>query len=719
MPPPETAFAAGVLGGAAVFGALSWSAVFGLTLLLLGGGWLLLHRKAAMVLTGSWLLGLAAAGFFSWSAGGGMALPARDVGGSARLRVTDSRITAVPGLAAPRLIRAEVMALRLTGESEWRSGQLSVFLRLPRDCGYLPVVGEVAEVNGVFDLPMAEGVVRNDDGALEPLPVAGSFAGFLAGRGVERVLQARSYRRIGESPGLLGRLCRVRDLLLDRALEGVDSPGGRTYAAALFFGVTGGINGETRTQFLRSGTIHLFSVSGMHVAVLAAVLLWMMRPLPFRWRYAVLPFLVLAYALTTGAAAPAMRAWTMIAIWCALRWGLLTTPPIRMLALTAGLLVLFNPGLVRDLGFQFSFLITALLLLFAERSRQWRELCSESCLWMPSGRARFPVRRRYARMLALPLALGACVVAFLGGAGLSLRAQGLLLPGSVAANLLLLPVLSLLSPVLIAKLFLGGLPGVDWLGGRLLEFGFGWLDAVTALIADGVSRLAAVRPMLWELALFYVALFCWVGAESRRWSRLGVVVLVLLLGSWCWRVAWQKPALYVVAGGFAEQPTIAVSEPAVKLAYLMDPGAVDGARLATDFLLRRGTAVIDAVLYSEPRVSVVKGSETVLALLPVQRLELPDSDRYSRHFESYFAERSERFPAVSREKNGRICRIQREKKETRLDYFNPGSKFKFTLLIEESDAGWQLRLLPEGAPEVRRLIPYGSVPEEWCYEFRY
>lgn len=189
----------------------------------------------------------------------------------------------------------------------------------------------------------------------------------------------------------------------------------------------------------------------MHVAMLAAVLLWLLRPLPFRSRYLTLAALVLLYVLSTGANAPAMRAFLHDRALVRARASLLYIPPFHALLLAGGILILVSPGLMLDMGFQYSFLITAILILASGRFDRVAELLGEEFRCMPNSRFKRRREKRLRRGWALLFAAGACFAAFLGGAGISLHTQGLLLPGSVLANLALMPVVGLLFPILFFK----------------------------------------------------------------------------------------------------------------------------------------------------------------------------------------------------------------------------------------------------------------------------
>lgn len=143
----------------------------------------------------------------------------------------------------------------------------------------------------------------------------------------------------------------------------------RTAAAvlAMTLGETNRLTTEDKEAFRRTGTIHLFSVSGMHVGMvggilwLALSLLRLPRPL-----IAVLTMLGIGiYVLVTGARPPSVRAAMMA---CIFLGGLvLARPPAALNSLFAAgtVILMLNPAELFNPGFQFSFAVVLALILFA------------------------------------------------------------------------------------------------------------------------------------------------------------------------------------------------------------------------------------------------------------------------------------------------------------------------------------------------------------------
>ncbi|MDB6174639.1 MAG: hypothetical protein JWL59_3950 [Chthoniobacteraceae bacterium] len=152
---------------------------------------------------------------------------------------------------------------------------------------------------------------------------------------------------------------------LDRDLE--DSP----EIAALIESMVLGLHGETpeeiKALFQRTGTMHLFAVSGLNVAMLASMIWFVLKPLRIPRGVAIviiLPILI-AYALVTGLSASCVRATIMGAL--VLAAYLVDRRPIlyNSLAASAFLILAWDTNQLFSPGFQFSFVLVFTIVWLA------------------------------------------------------------------------------------------------------------------------------------------------------------------------------------------------------------------------------------------------------------------------------------------------------------------------------------------------------------------
>ena len=236
---------------------------------------------------------------------------------------------------------------------------------------------------------------------------------------------------------------------------------------ALIAGVTLGARDTESDQyadaFRQTGTFHLFSVSGLHVGMVALLLWLVLRPLGLSRRRAVLVIIpsLFFYALVTGASPPSLRAAVMLA--AAFAGFLLDRPvsPANGLAAAALLLLGYDTNQLFSPGFQMSFSIVAAIFLLAPPLQEFFAVRLRPDPFLP--------RRLYTRRQAvaaetgraLASTLGVSAAAWLGSLPLTALVFHLLPLLAIPANMLAVPLaFGILAVSMLA--LLGGLASV-WL----------------------------------------------------------------------------------------------------------------------------------------------------------------------------------------------------------------------------------------------------------------
>lgn len=130
---------------------------------------------------------------------------------------------------------------------------------------------------------------------------------------------------------------------------------------AMTLGLRSDVSKEVMDFFKLSGTIHVFSISGLHVAIVASILLVLLSALPIRRSYKVFFYgpLIIAYTVATGAEPSAIRACVMSLILFSAPLMGRRIDAVSSLSAAAILILAFDPRQVVDLGFIFSFVSAA------------------------------------------------------------------------------------------------------------------------------------------------------------------------------------------------------------------------------------------------------------------------------------------------------------------------------------------------------------------------
>lgn len=290
---------------------------------------------------------------------------------------------------------------------------------------------------------------------------------------------------------------------------------------------------EVRTQdYFLTGMVHVLSISGLHVGILAAGLFWLLRLglLPRTHALAAVAMVTLGYAVFIGAEAPAVRATIIVLAACISLAAGRRALEFNTLA-AAGLVVLaMNPADLFRSGPQLSFLAAGTLAWMLHFRRDHREapdpldrLIADSRPW--------PLRMLHQGSLRIGEAL--LVTAAVWAATLPLVASNFHLVSPVA--LLLTPILAL--PFAIS--LFAGLLLVFW-GWLLppLAAAAGWLCDRSLALADGLvhaatgwsgSHIWITGPAGWWVAGLYAFILLWMLARQRLPKARGAA---LLLAGW-------------------------------------------------------------------------------------------------------------------------------------------------------------------------------------------
>jgi len=135
---------------------------------------------------------------------------------------------------------------------------------------------------------------------------------------------------------------------------------------ALCFNVSTNLTPEYKESLQRTGTIHIISASGMHVMVVAVFLQFCLSylPVPKLGRISVLAAVLLIYAAAAGLEPPVVRSAAMCIVLMAAYSFRRESDILSALASVCLVYLLTDPGSIRQLGFQLSFLSVASLGLF-------------------------------------------------------------------------------------------------------------------------------------------------------------------------------------------------------------------------------------------------------------------------------------------------------------------------------------------------------------------
>ena len=416
-------------------------------------------------------------------------------------------------------------------------------------------------------------------------------------------------RQLGKASGF--RCCRLFHRLRLAYIEILRERLGKStgnLVAALLFGARNLLTSELVSSFRAGGIAHILAISGMHVAIIAALLyrLLIRLGLPGCACHLLTIVLLIAYAFLTDFQPPIVRALIMI---CAYLMAPLVgrrCQVVNTMALAALGLLLTNPRYLQQPGFVLSFIACACIIRLylplapGKRPRSW---------WLCPG---------YYLREALLLSL----CAWAGTAPLIAYYFQQINLGAAFATVSIMPLVSGILALALLLLFSGA--GIGWgatILSYLLQMLSRWLlqtvDFWGITIAAGITVVAPWWP---ALVGFYLWIFCpWLGRCSRYFG--GALLLVAVLGSgklYCCQQRSLPLCVLNVGNG-----SVVYLNPDKEQHLLYDCGSAVpgvGRRIVVPFLLGRGITRLKAVIISHYDSDHYNGLPEVLSRIKVENI---------------------------------------------------------------------------------------------------
>lgn len=378
-------------------------------------------------------------------------------------------------------------------------------------------------------------------------------------------------------------------------------------AAAIFamlFGGYQGIRPELLEAFTITGIVHILSVSGSHITLMAGTANIVGRFLHMspRATAALATGVILFYSLLAGAIPPVIRSALM---------GILT-----LLALTAGRerdaqhilglvalgLLLYSPLWLFDISFQLSFGATAGLLYLAP-----------------------PLRERLRKKLPVFVA---------GSLAVTIGAQLSVLPiiawyfnvlslSSLLANLVIAPIVEW---IIVAGLLAGLLASLLPLAGKVI---FLLASVVLGLVYE-LSRWVAALPgsqiymptfSWWGGMLYYMGLGWLVIRDSKGWQAVFLLGMLVVFFC-CWQMGYNNKEMQVHFIDVGQGDSALVITPHGR-AFMVDTGGVRegsydiGSRVDVPYLLHYGVEKLDYIFLTHAHDDHAGGVKGILTKIPV------------------------------------------------------------------------------------------------------
>jgi competence protein ComEC len=386
-------------------------------------------------------------------------------------------------------------------------------------------------------IPSTRMLVR---GVIAPIPRnadTNTFDGYLLNSGVNLRFKPGKILRSVAPPTAYRRFCHRAQVRFGRVLtQGLERhPELAAIIRGMLLGEVVDLSATQKQLFIQSGTLHLFSISGLHIAAIAValhVLLGLLR-LPRFLRFASSAVILWLYVDITGSSPSAVRAVVMVILVEAAFVLRCPVNPVATLCFAAFASLLGNPMQLFSASFQMSYGIVASLLLLGLPFGEWLQLHTAPFRNLPkvTWTWRHHLLSHAQRWLCSGLGIGSATS--LVSAICGVLYFNLFTPGALLANLLLIPISSF----------------TLWAGFLSLLFGLPGLKSVSVLFNHSAAFSLFLMEKGMQLLLALPGMF-WAARFERSatgFASLAVLICLLLHGyatRWEWRFGgWLPPFL--------------------------------------------------------------------------------------------------------------------------------------------------------------------------------
>ncbi|OVE75955.1 hypothetical protein BVX97_02840 [bacterium E08(2017)] len=304
---------------------------------------------------------------------------------------------------------------------------------------------------------------------------------------------------------------------------GIDEHGDAvTIIHAVLLGYRSSFSSSLREVFRRTGTLHIFAISGLHVGIIAMLLTFLLkwagvsRP---SWIWYMAPLLI-AYTIATGGRASAVRACVMMILLYLAPVLSRKADTLSAIAAAAVLILMAAPGQINDIGFIYSFtVVTGIVLICPIIERPLlKSIERDPLAIIPES---FPVRSlRFAAKSAISI-LSVSVAAWLASAPLTLYFFQRFAPIAPLSNLIVVPAAVLIVCTGCLSLIFGACAAV-------FAFALNNINLLFVTFLKSVMELIALIPYgsfrtghitVWIIPAWYTILLLVIVTINKRRNR--------------------------------------------------------------------------------------------------------------------------------------------------------------------------------------------------------
>jgi len=211
-------------------------------------------------------------------------------------------------------------------------------------------------------------------------PAEFNYKKYLAYKNIyyQAFLFPKQYKIITTNTGnlLIAHSLRLRQHLVEKIKRNMRDTGAIAVASTLILGYKADLSEDLLQAYKNTGTVYVLSVSGSQVAILYLLLSFALQFLnPYRYGKLIRATIILAviwyYAMLTGFSLAVCRVDVMVSLVVIGKSFRRYINTLNLLAVSAFLLLIYDPFFITEAGFQLSFIAVSGLIVFQPMVYQW------------------------------------------------------------------------------------------------------------------------------------------------------------------------------------------------------------------------------------------------------------------------------------------------------------------------------------------------------------
>jgi len=310
---------------------------------------------------------------------------------------------------------------------------------------------------------------------------------------------------------------KILSVLKNKCSERKDELG---IAEALLIGYTNDLDKDLVQAYSNTGVVHIIAISGMHLALIYVMLVWLFARTPVIKRSKILQVIFILgclwlFSLLTGGAASVLRSATMFTFITIGKNFVRQSSIYNSLAASAFVLLCVNPYYLWDVGFQLSYFAVISIIIFQKPVCNWFFIKNKwlNMIWQLAAVS------IAAQILTFPI----CIYYF--------HQFPLLF---LLANVIVVPLSSLILYVEIALLTFSWVPVVGDLIGKLMSW-LVWLMNEFVMWINGLSFAVwdLIPATMLSTAILYVivvSIGAWLVNKNKMMFRVAIISSLTFVG---------------------------------------------------------------------------------------------------------------------------------------------------------------------------------------------